>query len=191
MTQSHYLNQLIKGVLWHSFESNFTRSAHNSICSMCLVIILLKLKPHLPGANVLMSPSHKADATPWQMHCSYQISLIIRLLSEITIFSHPVLSMTTVTICKWADETVGMTYQVPELRVDVGVWSFLVQLPHCTHVIRHHIVSQMLPQDIELSYRKVSNIRHTKCQNLNDSRLLLQLSVPSPRKPSVKSIMKM
>ena len=43
-------------------------------------------------------------------------------------------------------------------------------------------------QDI---YRKVSNIRRAKCQNLNDSRLFLQLSVPNPLKPSVKSIMKM
>ena len=42
-----------------------------------------------------------------------------------------------------------------------------------------------------LNYRKVSNIRRTKCQNLNDSRLVLQLSVPNPLKPSVKSIMKM
>ena len=39
--------------------------------------------------------------------------------------------------------------------------------------------------------RKVSNIRRTKCQNLNDSRLVLQLSMPNPLKPSVKSIMKM
>ena len=42
-----------------------------------------------------------------------------------------------------------------------------------------------------LDYRKVSNIRRTKYQNLNDSRLVLQLSVPNPLKPSVKSIMKM
>ena len=41
------------------------------------------------------------------------------------------------------------------------------------------------------TYRKVSNIRRTKCKNLNDSRLVLQLSVPNPLKPSVKSIMKM
>ena len=44
--------------------------------------------------------------------------------------------------------------------------------------------------DIDI-YRKVSNIRRTKCHNLNDSRLVLQLSVPNPLKPSVKSIMKM
>ena len=34
-------------------------------------------------------------------------------------------------------------------------------------------------------YRKVSNIRHTECQNLDDSHLVLQLSVPNPLKPSV------
>ena len=44
---------------------------------------------------------------------------------------------------------------------------------------------------IETIYRKVSNIRRTTYQNLNDSRLILQLSVPIPLKPSVKSIMKM
>ena len=41
------------------------------------------------------------------------------------------------------------------------------------------------------AYRKVSNIRHTNSQNLNDSRLVLELSVPNSLKPSVKSIMKM
>ena len=41
------------------------------------------------------------------------------------------------------------------------------------------------------NYRKVSSIRCTKSQNLNDSRLVLQLSVPNPLKPSFKSIMKM
>ena len=41
------------------------------------------------------------------------------------------------------------------------------------------------------AYRKVSIIRRTKYQNLNDSRLILQLSVPNPLMPSVKSIMKM
>ena len=46
----------------------------------------------------------------------------------------------------------------------------------------------LLPKD---NYRKVSNIRRTKCQNLNDSRLVLQLSVPNPLKPSVKSITQM
>ena len=40
-------------------------------------------------------------------------------------------------------------------------------------------------------YRKVSNIRRTKFQNLNDSRPVLQLSLPNLLKPCIKSRMKM
>ena len=40
-------------------------------------------------------------------------------------------------------------------------------------------------------YRKVSNIRRTKSQNLTASRLVLQMSLPNPMKPGVKSRMKM
>ena len=44
---------------------------------------------------------------------------------------------------------------------------------------------------IDDTYRKVSNIRHTKSQNLNASRLILELSLPNPLKPGVKLRMKM
>ena len=40
-------------------------------------------------------------------------------------------------------------------------------------------------------YHKISNISGTKSQNLNVSRLVLQLSLPNPMKPGVKSGMKM
>ena len=40
-------------------------------------------------------------------------------------------------------------------------------------------------------YHKIFNIRHTKFQNLNDSHLVLQLSLPNPLKPGVKLRMKM
>ena len=40
-------------------------------------------------------------------------------------------------------------------------------------------------------YRQISNIRRTKSQNLNVSRLVLQLSLRSILKPGVKSRMKM
>ena len=39
--------------------------------------------------------------------------------------------------------------------------------------------------------RKISNISHTKSPNLNVSRLALQLSLPNPMKPGVKSRMNM
>ena len=40
-------------------------------------------------------------------------------------------------------------------------------------------------------YRKISNIRRTKTRNLNVYRLVLQLSLPNPMKPGVKSRIKM
>ena len=43
----------------------------------------------------------------------------------------------------------------------------------------------------ESKYYQTSNIRHTKSPNLNVSRLILQLSLPNPLKPVVKSRMKM
>ena len=42
-----------------------------------------------------------------------------------------------------------------------------------------------------MKYRQVSNIRRTKSQHLKDSRTVLQLSLPNPLKPDVKSRMKM
>ena len=38
----------------------------------------------------------------------------------------------------------------------------------------------------ERNYRKISNIRRTKSQNLIVSRLVLQLCLPNPTKPCVK-----
>ena len=40
-------------------------------------------------------------------------------------------------------------------------------------------------------YRKISNIRCTKSQNCNVSHLVLQLSLPIPLKPGIKSKIKM
>ena len=40
-------------------------------------------------------------------------------------------------------------------------------------------------------YRKVSNIRRAQNQNFNDPRLNMQLPLPNPLKPGVKSRMKM
>ena len=45
--------------------------------------------------------------------------------------------------------------------------------------------------DTYSSYRKVFNIRRTEFQNLNDSRPVLQLSLPKLLKPCIKSRMKM
>ena len=44
---------------------------------------------------------------------------------------------------------------------------------------------------VKNNYRKGCNIRRTKFQNLNDSRPVLQLSLPNLLKPCIKSRMKM
>ena len=57
--------------------------------------------------------------------------------------------------------------------------------------ILHGFVSFKLGSVVWLrDYRKVSNIRRTKSQNLNDSHLVLKSSLPNPLKPGVKSRMK-
>ena len=43
----------------------------------------------------------------------------------------------------------------------------------------------------KVEYRQTSNIRRTKSKNLNVSRPVLQLSLPNPMNPGVKSRMKM
>ena len=53
------------------------------------------------------------------------------------------------------------------------------------------IHSPMYLHDTGCIYRKISNIRRIKSQNLNVCRLVLQLSLPNPMKPGVKSRMKM
>ena len=41
------------------------------------------------------------------------------------------------------------------------------------------------------NYHKISNVSNTESQNLNDPRLVLQLSLPNPLKPGVTSRIKM
>ena len=60
LAPTHYLNQCwfnVSEILWHSPESNFTASAQATTCMISLNIILLKLQPHYPWANVLMFDS--------------------------------------------------------------------------------------------------------------------------------------
>ena len=49
------------------------------------------------------------------------------------------------------------------------------------------LMGPCLPWGMILTNRKISNIRRTKSQNWNVSRLVLQLPLPNPMKPGVKS----
>ena len=54
----------------------------------------------------------------------------------------------------------------------------------------NYVLQQEISPNRHMIYRKISNIRRTNSQNLNDSHLVLQSSLPNPLKPGVKSRMK-
>ena len=57
------------------------------------------------------------------------------------------------------------------------------------HIAKVQLVNML--NHFEKTYGQISNISHTKFQNLNVSRLVLQLSLLNPLKACVKSRMKM
>ena len=67
---------------------------------------------------------------------------------------------------------------------EMFVGNILENLDHITAAPHNDIIPVC-------NYRKISNIRRIKSQNLNVSRLVLQLPLPNPLKPGVKSRMKM
>ena len=68
--------------------------------------------------------------------------------------------------------------------VSTKIWDKVMDVTwlHAEYMVR--------PVNIK-DYRKVSNIRRTKSQNSNASRLILEFSLPNPLKPGVKLRMKM
>ena len=71
----------------------------------------------------------------------------------------------------------------PPVAIDLPVGGILVLFVY--NIVTHGKVSLMYKQ-----YRKISNIRLTKSPNLIVSCLVLQLSLPNPKKPGAKSRMK-
>ena len=72
--------------------------------------------------------------------------------------------------------------------------NFTITVPACGLVLinAHSRYSADFQVRYEIfKYWKISNISGTKSQNLNDSCLVLQLSLPNPLKLGVKSRMKM
>ena len=62
------------------------------------------------------------------------------------------------------------------------------------YMIHSYVIQEFINSQAKSGYkhyRKISNIRRTQNQNLNDSRLIMQLPLPNPLKPGVKSRMKM
>ena len=70
--------------------------------------------------------------------------------------------------------------------IDTCIWTF-----YCEVVWLRHCSTGQTTEFCILWYCKTFSISRTESQNLNVSRLALQLSLPNPLKPCVKSSMKM
>ena len=79
-------------------------------------------------------------------------------------------------------------------RLSKQSWGWWFETPSHS-LLRHSNVSGQVHWLCSLwlinDYRKITNIRPTKSQHLNDFRLALQLSLPIPLNPGAKSRMKM
>ena len=76
-------------------------------------------------------------------------------------------------------------------NVNIGLVSRYILWVSMYPVIRKKYNVQVLHWVSQHVYRKVSNTRRAKSQNIIASRLILQLSLPNPLKPGVKLRMKM
>ena len=112
-----------------------------------------------------------------------------------------------------ADDYDKLNFEIPHYR-SYGWW-ILLKMKHCrfTYCQPEQAVKQTVESALirdamwrqftvrllqnadrlfpSRTYRNISNIRRTKSPNLNVSRLVLQLFLPNPMKPCVKSRMKM
>ena len=91
-------------------------------------------------------------------------------------------------------ETVGN-----QMSSEVQLWYFFVISPEAVgrscvggaiNLTGDEPLSEPTMTQATETYRNISDIRRTKAQTLSDSRLALQLSLPNPLKPGVKSRMK-
>ena len=73
----------------------------------------------------------------------------------------------------------------PHLKIPKSESPHVFRVPHFLSLISPHYKPH------ENYYRQISNIRRTKSQALHVSRLVLQLTLPNPLKPGIKSRMKM
>ena len=75
-------------------------------------------------------------------------------------------------------------------QVSFAEFSILRRIVRC-HDISPALETLKSNNAVNSQYRQTSNISSTKSHHLNVSRLVLQLSMPNPLKPDVKSRMKM
>ena len=96
--------------------------------------------------------------------------------------------------CHWATMScyVQFALNIPSIgHVTLVAIAGTTILVPCLTFESQQVIQRRGSSLVKKMYRKISNIRRTKSQNLNVSRLVLQLFSPNPMKPGVKSRMKM
>ena len=79
------------------------------------------------------------------------------------------------------------------MNIEYGVMMQIMFVLHFVIIIKLEvccIIYLGLDKESQLYYRQASYIRRTESQNVNVSRLILQLSLPNPLKPGAKSLIK-
>ena len=120
---SHYLNQysiFIKGVAWHSLESNFTINTQDIICKISLKITLLELALHLqwplrPIQMADISRATSSNAFCWMKIFEFRLKFHWNLLPRVVVW---LLTHICITRLQWVNMPLSVVKvsQVVRLR---------------------------------------------------------------------------
>ena len=120
---------------------------------------------------------------------------LTKIMTWISDYTHGYLC--AVIIHSWPNYKAGLTKPPVKLRHGWVITSRCLtsmQLLICTVMLvwlkSIQLIEARTSSQHFADYRKNSNISRTKSQNFNDSRLVLQLYLPNPLKPGVRSRMK-
>ena len=90
----------------------------------------------------------------------------------------------------WLLELIRAVLKLEVFMSMVGIFVILrlqlLTFKHTNHLFLSPLTFKLFLTLVTFKYRDISNIRRTKSQNLNDSRLVLHLSLSNLLKPGVK-----
>ena len=122
------------------------------------------------------------------LDCGLHMALIITW----NMFTHKLRDLMRCSFDIWRWLLVALCTKQSEFNATTHISIYFgVMSQYLNNIIPYNIFEKLNCPYQNIIYRRIFNIRRTKSPNLNVSRLVLQLSLPNPMKPSVKSRMKM
>ena len=189
---SPYLNQcllIMSKVHWYSSEAISHEIPWSPITEISFKITYLKFYSDFSEANELTLHSMQSYSSQYSQQTPHSSPIWARYGA----------SLASPTPCHSLDQCMIMAYsrQFEMLVASIGVPKLLstqTTVVYFSDYTVSNVIRSHWPLGdvvITLNYRKISDIRRNKPQNLNDSHLVLQLSLPNLMKPGVKTRMKM